>query len=121
MTSRATVRRKSGATTTDADGLRVTGWTVVHTALPFRIDGTGAVGDGRSRGANLGGVVSFAQVTALGHMPADTTDLEDGDLVEITSGEWAASVWRVVAAVVADQKTARRVPIEAVPRPSEWV
>mgnify|MGYP003296445539 CR=1 FL=1 len=66
------------------------------------------------------GGVTFDQATAVGHMPASLTDLADGDLLDITSGEWAGSVFRVVEAVKGDQHTARRVPIVEVPRPEEW-
>jgi hypothetical protein len=56
----------------------------------------------------------------VGHLPASTTNLADGDLIEVTSGEWAGDVFRIVAAIRYDQKTARRLPIVEEPRPTEW-
>jgi hypothetical protein len=53
-------------------------------------------------------------------MPWDTTDLADGDYLDVISGEWAESVFRVVEAVKGDQRTARRVPVAEVSRPEEW-
>lgn len=118
MTSRVVVMRKTGAKTTDADGFEHPEWAAVHVDLPFRL-GSGSNGDGGSQGVAIGGV-TFEDATAVGHMPAETRDLRDDDLVEITSGEWPGDVFRIVAAVGYDQKTARRVPIVEEVRPREW-
>jgi hypothetical protein len=79
----------------------------------------GGTSDGGSRGVNIGGV-TFEDATGVGHVPATTTDLLDDDLVDVHTGEWAGDVFRIVAAVRYDQKTARRVPIVEDVRPEEW-
>lgn len=118
MTSRVTVRRLTGDKTQDADGFDVPEWEDVHTDLPFRCD-SGGSSDGGSRSVTIGGV-TFENATGVGHFPAATTDLADDDLLEVTSGEWAGDVFRIVAAVRYDQKTARRLPIVEAKRPKEW-
>ena len=110
MTSRVTIRRTAAPTT--VDGYEVPGWSTVATAVPFRLQG------GSTKAVTVGGV-EFQEATAIGHLPAGT-DLADGDLLDITVGEWAGSVFRVVEAVKGDQQTARRVPVVEVPRPEEW-
>ena len=117
MKSRAVVMRRTG-TTTDADGFEVPEWAAVHTGVPFRSDG-GSSSNGGSRGVTIGGV-TFEDATGVGHFPVTTVDLEDDDLVDVTMGEWAGDVWRIVKAIRYDQKTARRVPIVETARPSEW-
>ena len=118
MASRVAVMRKTGDTTTDANGYEVPEWAAAYVDLPFGL-GASSTGDGGTRAVTVGGV-TFQKATAVGVLPWDTSDLADDDLVEITSGEWAGSVFRVVEAVKADQRTARRVPVEEVPRPEEW-
>jgi len=113
MTSRVDVYHKTDETTTDADGYEVPVWEPVHYDLPFRLVG------GDTRAVTVGGV-TFQEATARGDMPWDTTDLADGDYLDVISGEWAGSVFRVVEAVKGDQRTARRVPVAEVPRPGEW-
>jgi hypothetical protein len=98
MTSRCTVRRKTGATTTNAAGLAVPVWEDVYTSLPVRVAGTS---------------------NEL-HFPHDTTGLVDNDLVEITSGDCAGLVFRLTEADFADQVTARRVAAVATTAPAEW-
>ena len=117
MTSRCTVRRKGGPPVL-VDGFKVPGWTVVHTDLPVRIGGT-TRGASTARRDDIGaGEVEIAVRTA--HFPAATTDLADSDYVEITSGENAGLVLRIVEATWQDQATARRVPVVSVVRPKEW-
>lgn len=118
MTSRVTIMRRTGETTTDSDGYEVPEWAAVHVDLPFRLGG-GSSGDGGSRGVTIGSV-TFEEATGIGSMPATTVDLEDNDLALLTAGEWAGDVYRVVAAIRYDQKTARRVPIVEERRPEEW-
>lgn len=115
MLSTAGVMRKTGDMTTGPDGFEVPEWATVHAALPFRLDSGNE--NGQSRGVNVGGL-TFEDATGVGHVPWDTTDLQDGDLLDVT-GE-TEGVWRVVAAIAYDQKTARRLPIEEVVRPEEW-
>lgn len=109
--------RKTGDTT-EVNGFEVPVWAAVHVDLPFRSDGGGS-SDGGSRSVTVGGV-TFEDATGIGHMPATTADLEDDDLLDVFAGEWAGDVYRVVAAVRYDQKTARRVPIVEQARPEEW-
>lgn len=117
MTSRCTVRRKGG-TPVIVDGFKVPGWTVVHTDLPIRLGGT-TRGASSARRDDIGsGEVEVAVRTA--HFPAATSDLADSDYVEITSGENAGLVLRIVEATWQDQATARRVPVVSVVRPKEW-
>lgn len=114
MTSRATVRRKTGNMVQDEDtGREVPEWAVIHTDLPFRLVPKG------QRVVNIGGV-EFSEATARGDMPHDTTDLLDDDHIDITSGEWSGTALRVLEAVKGDQRTARRVPVVEVDRPTEW-
>ena len=108
---------KTGKTT--ANGLEVPTWTAVHTDLPFRLAGS-STGDGGTHTVTVGGV-EFQQATGVGHMPASIADLKDNDLIDVTSGEWAGTVLRVVEATKKDQATARRVPVVEVARPTEWV
>lgn len=117
MLSRAIIRRKTGNMTTDARGLEVPEWATVYPDLPCRIAGM-ARSQSPSRTLDIGGVqVQVAVRTA--HLPHDTTDLRDGDLLEV-SGE-SAGVYQIVEADPADQQTARRVPVVAATRPEEWV
>lgn len=117
MLSRATVHRKTGATTTDADGFEVSGWTDAYVGRPCRIAGM-ARSQSPSKTLDIGGAqVQVATRTA--HFPHDT-DLRDGDLIEITTGELEGSVWQVVESDAADQQTARRVPVVAIEHPEEW-
>lgn len=119
MVSRVTIHRATGRTTqSETTGLEVPVWDDVYAALPFRLDG-GSSGDGGSRTITIAGT-TYEQATGVGHLPHNTVDLADNDLIEITAGEWAGSVWRVVEAVRGDQKTARRVPIVEADRPGEW-
>jgi hypothetical protein len=117
MLSRATVRRKTGATTTDADGFEVPAWSSPYTGIPCRIAGM-ARSQSPSRSLNVGGAEVQVAVR-VAHLPHSTV-LRDGDLIEITAGELAGSVWHVLEADAADQQTARRVPVIAAEHPEEW-
>lgn len=117
MLSRATVRRPTSKTVQDeTSGLEVPAWAVVLTGSPFRLRGTR--GGTSSRTLTVGGVEVTLAVRE-GHFPVGT-DLRDGDLIEVTAGENAGTVWRVVEGDSADQQTAYRVPIVATDRPEEW-
>lgn len=111
MTSRAAVMRKTWVT--GPDGYEVAEWAAVYVDVPFRLKGKG------SRLVQVGGV-EFSQADAEGHLPWPSDLLADDDLVEVTAGEWAGTVWRVVEAVKGDQRTARRFPVVEVARPEEW-
>lgn len=118
MTSTCNVRRKTGATTT-VSSLEVPVWETVHEGLPLRLAGTSG-GASPSAAQALGG--NSAQAARReAHLPYDTTDLADGDLIEVTAGENVGLVLRVIEADGADQQTARRIPVEATRRPAEWV
>jgi hypothetical protein len=110
---------RPGGTTTDADGFEVPGWTTVHTDLPCRLGGADRGGSG-TRATTVGGV-DVQLATRVLSVPADTTGLLDGDLVEMTGGENAGLVLRVLEVAFQDQATARRLPVVEVQRPEEWV
>lgn len=113
MTSTATVHRRTGVMTQDeSTGLEVPEWATVYTG-PVRFVG------GSTHTVTIGGV-EFQEATGRVDFPHDTTDLADGDYVEITAGEWAGTVLSIVEAVKGDQRTARRVPVVEVSRPEEW-
>ena len=119
MGSRVTIRRDTGEVDrAPSTTLERPLWDTVDTEVPFRLDGSGS-GDGGTRTVSIDGV-DYQEATAVGHLPATRTDLADNDLLDLTTGEWAGTVWRVIKAVRADQKTARRVPIVEVGRPKEW-
>jgi hypothetical protein len=118
MTSRAAVMRSTGRLEQDEEsGLEVPEWATIVADSPFRLRGTRG-GTSASRTQTIGGVEVTLAVRE-GHFPAGTT-LRDGDLIEVTSGENAGTVWRVVEGDDADQQTAYRVPIVATDRPEEW-
>lgn len=119
MLSRATIRRTTGRMTQDDDtGRQYPVWEVTHTALPVRVSNS-AAGSGQTRQVTLpGGAVNLAVLTV--HVPIATTNLRDGDHIEVTSGESAGLVLKLLEADWSDQKTARRLPVEAVQRPEEW-
>lgn len=117
MTSRVTVKRQSG-TTTSPDGYEVPAWAVVYADLPFRSAG-GGVADGGSRGVSVGGV-TFEDATGVGNFPHPSEDLADGDVLEVTAGEWVGDFYRIIAAIRYDQHTARRLPIQETAKPDGW-
>lgn len=119
MTSQCKIRRATGHTTQDEDTLEeVPVWTVTHAQLPFRLGGS-------DRGASTTRTISigddeYQQAVRVGNLPASTDNLADGDLIEVTAGENAGRVLRIVEASWQDQATARRVPVVEVDRPEEW-
>lgn len=118
MTSRAIVRRKGTGTTTDADGFEVPAWDVVDADCPGRLAGSPR-GGSASRNVSVGSV----EVTLAArewHFPTSRPQLHDGDLIEITVGESAGLVLRVIEGSGQDQATARRVPVVEAQRPEEW-
>jgi hypothetical protein len=119
MTSRVTIRRATGRTTQDeTTGSEAAVFEMTHADLPFRLAGTYR-GDSPSRTVDVGGV-EVTLAVRVGSVPAETQDIADGDLIEVTSGECAGTVWRIVEADFQDQATARRLPIVATQRPTEW-
>jgi hypothetical protein len=110
------VRRRTG-TTKDADGFDVGVWTVVYTG-PFRLGGANA-GSSGTRTVTVGST-ELQLAVRTGHFPHDTSGLADGDLIDVTAGENAGLVLRIVEATTADQQTALRLPVVQTQRPKEW-
>lgn len=117
MTSRCAIRRKTDQTTV-VDGFEVPVWDTTHAALPLRLVSEGS-GTTQSRRVETAGV-EYELAMRTAHFPASTSNLRDGDLLEITSGENTGLVLRIVEADWSDQTTARRVPVVATQRPEEW-
>lgn len=118
MTSTVTVRHKTGRTVQDeTSGREVPEWVDVYTGR-FRL-GSIPQGSGPFRTIVAGGAEVQASVR-VGHFPAGTTGLGDGDLIDITAGENAGTVWQITESDPADQQTALRLPIFSVQRPTEW-
>lgn len=117
MLSTCAVRRMTGRTTqNESTGEEVPVWDVVYTG-PFRL-GT-STGNSPTRTEDVSGVeVQRALNTA--HFPVSASAITDGDLIDITAGENAGAVLRIVDAAWADQRTARRYPVESTERPGEW-
>jgi hypothetical protein len=114
MTGRVNVRRLADIGAQDEEtGLESGTWSIVLKGVPFRLNG------GATEAVNIGGV-DFAEATALAELPADTEDLDSGDLLEVTAGPHTGTVWQIIEAVRSDQQTSRRLPISEVTRPSEW-
>jgi len=117
--SDATIHRKTGETTTDAKGLEVPEWHTVYTDRPCRISGT-AANSAPYRTLTIADGVQVEVAARVASFSIDTTDLSDGDLIEITAGELSGTVWQLIEADWQNQSTARRVPVIAVERPEEW-
>lgn len=114
MTSSAIVRRKTG--TTKVDGITVPQWTTIHTG-PFRLaSGRNA---GASRTHTVGGV-EYEVSTREAHFPIAVTTLRDADVLEVLIGDAAGLFFRIIETDIADQLTARRMPVEATTRPEGW-
>lgn len=117
--SNATVRRKMGLTPPDQiTGEQTPIWAVVYADIPFRLGGERSGASG-TRTITVGGLEMQVAVR-FGSFPHDTDDLQDDDYIEITAGENAGLVLRIVEAEWQDQATARRVPVVSTGRPSEW-
>lgn len=108
-------RRSPNPVRNPTTGLLGPGWDVVYSELPGRLDGAE-----QTRTVTVGGVATEQSVTLL-HLPWDTRDLLDGDLYEITDGDWAGNVLRIIETPKRDQKTARRVPVVDEEKPEEWL
>lgn len=117
MTSTCTIKREGGSTV-DGAGFEVEGWTVIHADLPLRLAGSERGGSG-TRAVSSGGVdVQLAVRTA--HVPATTTGLRDGDVIEVTEGENAGTFLRIIEAASQDQATALRLPVIEAQEPEGW-
>lgn len=118
MKSTATVRRITSRTVqNETTGRKVPVWEDVYTG-PFRLGGANQGSSGQ-RTENVGGI-EIQVATRVGHFPYTVDELKDSDLIEITAGENAGVVLRIIEAAWQDQATARRVPVVSVTRPAEW-
>lgn len=119
MLSRVTIRRRTGRMAqNEGNGTEYPVWETVATAVPFRLGGSSS-GSATSRNVDVVGV-EVQRALRTGHLPASQADLADDDYLDITAGENAGLVLRVVEAEWQDQATARRVPVIAEDRPEEW-
>lgn len=119
MVSRVTIRRKTERfEQNEWTGVEEPVWDEVYVDHPFRLGGTDRGGSG-TRTLTLGGV-ELQVAIRTGHLPATTSDLADDDFIEVTVGENAGDVFRIVEADWQDQSTARRVPLISEDRPTEW-
>ena len=114
MTSTAAVRRKTGSAMV-GDLLQPT-WTTVAT-VPCRLSNP-------PRGASTTtsrtvGDLEIETATRTLSVPVGTP-LQADDFVQVTVGELAGHVFRVIEATAADQQTALRVPVISTQAPQEW-
>lgn len=119
MTSRCTIHRATGDTTTNAEGWEVPEWVDTYSDLPIRLGGSERGGAGTR--TVIIGETEVQLAVRVASLPAATSDLRDGDLIEITEGENIGAVLRIAEASWQDQATARRVPVTETTRPEEWV
>ena len=113
MLTRCTIRRRTGRMAQDEDtGAEYPVWEIIAANVPLRL-----AGESTRTKSVPGGEIQTAR--RMAHLPVVTIPA-DGDYLEVTAGESAGLVLEVLEADWADQKTARRVPVEAVQRPEEW-
>lgn len=116
--STVNVHRRGAEGAQDEDtGLESPSWERVYTLIPGRIGGTAQGSSGTRTVSTPAGDVQLAVRTM--HLPSWVSDLADGDLVEVVTGENYGSFWQVIESDWADQQTARRVPIVATSRPGD--
>jgi Family of unknown function (DUF6093) len=103
----------------ELDGSEDPGWVVVHEG-PMRLAGARQGASGVRRQQAPGGDHALGDLEA--HWPASVPRerFREGDLIEIAAGESADTFWSVKGIPIADQQTARRLPVEAAQRPSDW-
>lgn len=111
------MRRTGETAQNETTGREEPVWATVYAALSFRIGGSW--GASPSRTVNFDGA-EMQVGTRIGHAPASASALRDGDLIDVFEGENAGTTWQIVESDWRDQSTARRMPIVAVSRPSEW-
>ena len=114
MASTGTAYRRNGYTA-DANRLQVPAWEVVYTGKCRIASGRGPTSSTPETTADL----DIARSSMVGHFP-HATELRDGDLIDVTAGESAGLVFRVVEADQGDQRTACRVRLIQTERPAEW-
>ena len=115
--SDAVVKRNDLANPVVVDGLKVPKWVVTHRLLIGRL--AGARGAAATRTVTVGQSEVQVAVRAW-HCPATTTDLRDGDVLEIVAGENAGTFLQIVEATWQDQATARRLPVIEIQKPKGW-
>jgi len=115
MTSTGKVWRKDLTTPVVVDGLETPHWTAEHSTLAGRLAGTSG-GAAQTRRVSIGQTEVQLAVREW-HCPVGTTNLRDGDVIEVTAGENAGIFLRVIEATGQDQSTARRVPVVEIQKP----
>lgn len=115
MTSQVTLWRL-GVTAAAGNGFVTDTWTKVATDVPF-----GFAGNTTTSTTQRTGDVATDAAVRTGKFPHDFEDLADHDLVEITCGESAGKVFKILDSTWKDRATARRVKIVEHPRPAEWI
>lgn len=121
MTSTVTIKRRNGETVqNETTGVVAKVWTITHTDQPARLGPFGVGGAGGRDKAFKPGDVAVEWAERVLHLPHDTDDLQDGDIVEVTAGENTGTFWRIVESSWADQMTAHRLPILETTRPEGW-
>ena len=120
MTSTCAIRRDGGLGEQDpVTGIQPRIWEQIHVDLPCRLSGNPR---GASTSRKLSPASGEVEVPVRYLSVAfDTAGIEDGDLVEITSGERAGLVLQIVESSGADQQTALRLPVIGARRPDEWI
>lgn len=119
MESVVTVYRDTGNVAQDEEtGSELPAWDDIYTDAPFRLGGADRGSAGVRTVDTPGGEVTLAVRT--GHFPHTFADLRDGDLIDVTAGECAGLVLRIVEATWQDQATARRVQVVEIDRPEGW-
>jgi hypothetical protein len=112
--SDAVVKREDTDNPQTVDGLEVPKWAVVHQLLAGRLDGS----DG-TRTITVG-QTEVQVAVRVWKCPANTSDLIEGDVIQITAGENAGIFLRVVEAAWEDQAIQRRVPVVETQEPEGW-
>lgn len=117
MTSRCTIHRQTGNMVLDADNQQVPEWEIIYTDLPCRIASSPSAARSRTQRP---GEAEIERATPRSDFPASATNLRDNDLQEVTAGDNTGDVLKLLESDWVDQATARRIPVMAVERPTEW-
>lgn len=118
MESRCTIRRETGNVIIDGENREVPEWLVIHTDLPLRI--VAAPGPARSRTQTPGDVEIERAIPRDDFPVTAAKTLRANDHVEVTAGDNAGDVHRLITVPRVDRATACRCPVETVERPTEW-
>lgn len=112
--STATVWREDPEDPVVVDGLSTANWVMEYSTLNGRIAGTRG-GAAQTRTVTIGQTEMQLAVREW-HCPVGT-ELRDGDLIEVISGENEGVYLRVVESAGKDQATACRVPVVETQKP----